>query len=67
MGGITMTHKEKLKNLLEHVPDEKAPLIETFLRNLLGVKELKPPKGRLGLKKPFDRKAFYDDTLVDRY
>lgn len=62
-----MTHKKQLKNLLEHVPEEKGHLIETFIRNLLGVKELNPPKGRLGLKKPFDRKAFYDDTLVDRY
>ena len=62
-----MTPKEQLKNLLDQIPDEKAPLIETFLRNLLGEKEIRPPKGKLGLKKPFDRKAFYDDVLVDRY
>lgn len=62
-----MTPKEQLKNLLDQIPDEKAPLIETFLRNLLGEKEIRPPKGKLGLKKPFDRKAFYDDALVDRY
>jgi len=62
-----MTPKEQLKNLLDQIPDERAPLIETFLRNLLGEKEIKPPKGKLGLKKPFDRKAFYDDALADRY
>ena len=62
-----MTHKEQLKNLVEQIPDEKVPLIEAFLRNLLGEKEIRPPKGKLGLKKPFDRKAFYDDALVDRY
>ena len=62
-----MTHKEQLKNLVEQIPDEKVPLIEAFLRNLLGEKEIRPPKGKLGLKKPFDRKAFYDNALVDRY
>jgi len=62
-----MTHKEQLKSLIECIPDEKAPLIEAFLRNLLGEKGLKPPKGKLGLKKPFDRKTFYDDALADRY
>lgn len=62
-----MTHKEHLKNLIERIPDEKAPLIEAFLRNLLGEKGIRPPKGKLGLKKPFDRKAFYEDALADRY
>ncbi len=62
-----MAPKEQLKHLVDQIPEEKAPLIEAFLRNLLGEKEMKPPKGKLGLKKPFDRKAFYDDALADRY
>jgi|APFre7841882590_1041340.scaffolds.fasta_scaffold629658_1 hypothetical protein len=62
-----MTPKEQLKHLLDQIPDEKAPLIETFLRNLLGEKEIKPPKGKLGLKETFNRKALYDDALADRY
>jgi hypothetical protein len=59
--------KEQLKHLLDQIPDEKAPLIETFLRNLLGEKEIKPPKGKLGLKGTFNRKSLYDDALADRY
>lgn len=62
-----MAPKEQLKHLVDQIPEEKAPLIEAFLRNLLGEKEMKPPKGKLGLKKPFDRKAFYNDALADRY
>jgi hypothetical protein len=62
-----MTPKEQLKHLLDQIPDEKAPLIETFLRNLLGERQIKPPKGNLGLKETFDRKALYDDALADRY
>ena len=62
-----MTPKEQLKHLVDQIPDEKAPLIESFLRNLLGEKDMKLPKGRLGLKETFDRKAFYDDALADRY
>lgn len=62
-----MTPKEQLKKLVDHIPDEKATLIETFLKNLLGEKEMMPPKGKLGIKQPFDRKAFYDDALADRY
>lgn len=59
-----MTPKEQLKHLVDQIPEEKAPLIETFLRNLLGEKEIRPPKGKLGLKKHFDRKAFYDEALI---
>jgi len=62
-----MTAKQQLKNLIEQLPDEKAALIETFLKNLLKGNQLKPPKGKLGLKKPFNRKPFYDDILADRY
>ena len=62
-----MTLKEQLKHLVDQIPDEKAPLIETFLRNLLGAKDIKPPKGKLGLKGTFNRKALYDDALADRY
>lgn len=62
-----MTPKQQLKNLIEQLPDEKAALIETFLKNLLKENQLKPPRGKLGLKKPFDRKAFYDYILADRY
>jgi len=62
-----MTPKEQLKRLLDQIPDEKAPLIETFLRNLLGERQIKPPKGNLGLKETFNRKVFYDDALADRY
>jgi len=62
-----MTPKEQLKKLVDQIPDEKTTLIETFLRNLLGEKEIMPPKGKLGLKEVFDRKAFYDDAMADRY
>jgi hypothetical protein len=62
-----MTPKQQLKNLIEQLPDEKTALIETFLKNLLREDQLKPPRGKLGLKKPFDRKVFYNDILVDRY
>ena len=62
-----MTPKQQLKNLIEQLPNEKAALIETFLQNLLKENQLKPPEGKLGLKKPFDRKVFYNDILVDRY
>jgi hypothetical protein len=62
-----MTPKEQLKKLVDQIPDEKATLVETFLRNLLREKEIMPPKGKLGLKEAFDRKAFYDDALADRY
>lgn len=62
-----MTPKQQLKKLIEQLPDEKAALIETFLKNLLKERELKPPRGKLGLKKPFERKAFYNDIMADRY
>ena len=62
-----MTPKQQLKNLIEQLTDEKAALIETFLKNLLKENQLKPPRGKLGLKKLFDRRAFYDGILADRY
>jgi hypothetical protein len=62
-----MTPKQQLKNLIEQLPDEKGALIETLVKNLLKDNQLKPPRGKLGIKKPFDRKAFYDDIVADRY
>lgn len=59
-----MTKKEELKNLIENLPDEKIAILELFLNNLL--KEInKPPKGNLGLKKPFNRATLYDEFLAD--
>ena len=52
-----MTPKQQLKKLIEQLPDEKAALIEYFIKNLLKERKLKPPSGKLGLKKPFKRNS----------
>lgn len=62
-----MTKKEQLKNLIEDLPDDKIRIIEVFLNNLVKENPIKPPKGNLGLKKPFSRADFYDELLVDRH
>lgn len=62
-----MTTKEKLKNLIDQLPEEKLNLIEPFLRILS--KENKPvlPKGNLGLKESFNRASLYEEILANRY
>jgi hypothetical protein len=62
-----MTPKQQLKNLIERLPEEKVILAQAFLKNLLKEKELKPPKGKLGIKERLNRKALYDDILAHRY
>jgi SOS response regulatory protein OraA/RecX len=62
-----MTPKQQLKNLIERLPEEKVILVQAFLKNLLKEKELKPPKGKLGIKERLNRKGLYDDILAHRY
>ena len=62
-----MTTKEKLKELIDQIPEKKVNIIEPFLNNLLKDNILFPPCGNLGLKKTFEREDLYDDILVDRY
>ena len=62
-----MTTKEKLKNLIDRLPEERINLIEPFLKNLLTGNKQDIPTGNLGLKKPFNRENLYDDILTNRY
>ena len=62
-----MITKEKLKVLIDQLPEDKVPLIENFINSLLFQKTIEPPKGDLGIKKPFNRSDLYDEILADRY
>ena len=64
--GYSMTVKEELKTLVDQLPETKAKLVATWVRSVLQERRHKPPKGRLGLKRPFDREELYDDVLADR-
>ena len=62
-----MTTKERLKVFIEQLPQEQAAIIEKMLKGALRDGKPKPPAGKLGLKKDFDRKSLYDEILAGRY
>ena len=62
-----MTNREKLKNLIDQLPEERINLIEPFLKNLLNANKQDIPTGNLGLKKPFNRENLHDNILTNRY
>ncbi len=62
-----MTRKEKLKNMIDQLPDEKINLIEPLVKGLLQKKRIPFPKGKLGIKKQFSRETLYDEIMADRY
>ena len=62
-----MKTKEQLKGLIDQLPEDKVPLIENFINSLLFQKTIEPPKGDLGIKKPFSRGDLYDEIVADRY
>ncbi len=66
-GECLMTRKEKLKNMIDQLPDEKINLIEPLVQGLLQKKKVPFPKGKLGIKRPFKRENLYDDILANRY
>ncbi|MCD4663919.1 MAG: hypothetical protein K8R68_01535 [Bacteroidales bacterium] len=62
-----MTNREKLKNLIDQLPEERINLIEPFLMNFVNGNKQDIPTGNLGLKKPFNRESLYDHILANRY
>ena len=60
-----MTTRERIKNIIDQLPDQELDIIEPILLNLLDKKKLILPKGNLGLKETFDRKELYDEFLAD--
>ncbi len=62
-----MTTKEKIKYLIDQLPDQEIDVIEPLLASLLKRKKRPLPTAKLGLKKSFDRKNLYDEFLADRY
>lgn len=62
-----MITKEQLKGLIDQLPEDKVPLIEKFIHNLIFEATTKPPTGKLGFKKSFNRSDLYDEILADRY
>ncbi|MDW7680971.1 MAG: hypothetical protein SCK70_10425 [bacterium] len=62
-----MTAKERLKKMIDDLPDDQLKFIDQVLKNLLNQKNILPPKGDLGLKKTLNREDIYDDILADRH
>ncbi|NIA31005.1 MAG: hypothetical protein GWP06_13965 [Actinobacteria bacterium] len=62
-----MTKKEKLKNIIDQLPEDKINLIEPLLNDLLQKKREPFPKGKLGIKKLLNREILYDEIMADRY
>lgn len=50
-----MTAKDKIKILIDQMPDKEFDLIEPFLINMLGLQKKSIPKGNLGLKRDLER------------
>jgi hypothetical protein len=61
-----MTAKEELKVLVDRLPEERVQWIVPWVRSMVQGGKHTPPKGNLGLKKPFDRMELYSDVLADR-
>lgn len=61
-----MTGKEELKVLVDRLPEERAKWMVPWVKSMVQKGRRRPPTGRLGLKRPFDRKELYDDVLADR-
>ena len=61
-----MTAKEELKVLVDRLPEERLQWIVSWLRSMVQGGKHIPPKGNLGLRKPFDRAELYGDVLADR-
>jgi len=59
--------REKIKALIDQLPDENLSDIERFLQQLLAMKKNILPKGKLGIIKPFNRTEIYDELLANRY
>lgn len=62
-----MTTKEKIKHLIDQLPDQDIDFIEPLLVTFLQRNKRPLPMANLGLKKSFDRKNLYDEFLADRY
>ncbi|MDZ7290985.1 MAG: hypothetical protein ONB44_12410 [candidate division KSB1 bacterium] len=62
-----MTTKDRLRIVIDQLPKEQVALLEKMLKGVLNDGRPKPPTGKLGLKKNFDRKHLYDELLADRY
>ncbi len=56
-----MNEKEKLKKMIDDLPDDQLQFIDQVLKTLLNQKNILPPKGDLGLKKTLNREEIYDD------
>ena len=62
-----MTTKERIKQHIDQLPEDKLKLIETLIAQLAADSQKAFPTGKLGLKEPFNRGAIYDDYLANRY
>ncbi len=62
-----MTTKEKIKTLIDELPEEKLQVIELLLQPLLVARKNPIPTGNLGLKEPFNRVDLYDEIVAHRY
>jgi len=62
-----MTTKEKIKTLIDELPEEKLQVIELLLRQILVARQNTLPTGKLGLKEPFNRVDLYDEIMAHRY
>ncbi len=63
----SMTQKQKIKKMVEQLPDEKAALVEKMIETILTSPTNEPPSVELGLKKEFHRGEFYDELMADRH
>lgn len=62
-----MTTKDKLKQYIDQLPDDKLPYVEKMIETILAQRNQLLPKGKLGLKEPFHRGAIYEDILAHRH